>query len=238
MHIRPFLSKFGPYRIYLKDCLLIADRGYIDEELENSLTQEGVQFLIRGKVNTNGTIIKAFAEDGSILNEYTGRKLKELPAKLNCDVFVRTTKGNTLRVIHRYNPATKVEDKISILRTNVSRTKLGSKQLYLLYRVRWNIELFNKANKSGNNLKSINSSKKNVILIFLLLSLLVSIIKTFCGAKAVLRHGITNLSLLKLHKYNSLLYDFLYALAYKSRSCIYQIFKELLANGYCLQTKL
>ena len=223
---------------YLKDCLLIADRGYIDEELEQSLSEEGIQFLIRGKVNTNGTIIEAFAEDGSRLNEYIGKKLKDLPKKLNCDVTIRTAKGNTLRIIHRYNPAAKVEDKISILRTNIRRDKLGSKQIYLLYRVRWNIELFNKANKSGNNLKSINSSKKNVILIFILLSLLSSIIKTFCGTKAVLKHEITNLSLLKLHKYNDLFDDFVDALANKSRSTIYRIFKELLANiaEFCTRT--
>lgn len=227
------------FKEYLKDCLLIADRGYIDEELEHSLTESGVQFLIRGKINTNGTIIKAFAEDGSIIREYAGKKLKDLPAKCNCDVSIRTTKGNLLRIIHRSNPAAKVEDKISILRTNICRDKLGSKQLYLLYRVRWNIELFNKANKSGNNLKSINSCKKNVILIFILLSLLVSIIKTFCGTKAVLKHGITNLSLLKLHRYNDLFGDFLNALAYKSRSSIYQIFKELLADiaKFCTRTE-
>lgn len=213
---------------YLKDSLLIADRGYIDEELEKSLSDEGIQFLIRGKSNTNGTIIEAFAEDGSILKEYTSKKLKDLPKKLNCDVTIKTTRGNTLRIIHRYNPVAKDEDKISILRTNARRDKLGSKQLYLLYRVRWNIELFNKANKSGNSLKSINSSKKNVILIFILLSLLASIIKTFCGTKAVIKHKITNLSLLKLHKYNDLFNDFVNALAYKSRSTIYRIFKELL----------
>ena len=96
--------------------------------------------------------------------------------------------------------------------------------------MRWRVELFNKANKSGKNLKSINSSKKNVILIFILLSLLVSVIKSFCGAKSVIKHRITQLSLLKLHKYNDLFTKFLDAIAYKGRSRIYQIFKELLDN--------
>jgi len=62
---------------YLKDSLLIADRGYVDEELENSLSEAGIQFLIRGKVNTSGTITEAFAEDGTILNEYIGKRLKD-----------------------------------------------------------------------------------------------------------------------------------------------------------------
>lgn len=168
------------FKEYLKDCLLIADRGYIDEELEKALTEAGVQFLIRGRGNTNGTIVEAYADDGSKLNDYIGKKLKDLPSNLNCDVNIRTSQGNNLRIIHRHNRMAKNTEKLSILRTNITRSRLGSKQLYLLYKVRWNIELFNNANKSGNNLKSINSCKKNVILIFILLSLLASIIKTFC----------------------------------------------------------
>ena len=78
----------------------------------------------------------------------------------------------------------------------------------------------------------------DVILIFILVSLLASIIKTFCGAKAVIKHEITNLSLLKLHKYNDLFDDFVNALANKSRSTIYRILKELLANiaEFCTKT--
>lgn len=101
---------------------------------------------------------------------------------------------------------------------------------YLLYRIRWNIELFNKAAKSGCNLKSINSSKKNIILIFILLSLLVSLIKTYCAAKTMIRHKIDDLSLLKVHTYNVLYEKLLFAFAYRNRSTIYQVFKELLGE--------
>ena len=97
---------------------------------------------------------------------------------------------------------------------------------YLLYRIRWNIELFNKASKSGCNLKSINSSKKNIILIFILLSLLFSLIKTYCAAKTMIRHKIDDLSLLKVHTYNVLYEKLLFAFAYRNRSTIYQVFKD------------
>ena len=227
------------YREYLKDSLLIADRGYIDEELELSLTEAGIKFLIRGKVNTTGTIKSAFADDGMKLCEYRGERLRDLPSHLNADVDITTVKGNILRVIHRYNHKSKDTEKISILRTNIDRNILGAKQLYLLYKVRWNIELFNKANKSGNNLKSINSGRKNIILIFVLLSLLASIIKTFCGAKVVLKHGMSYLSMLKLHRYNGLFTAMFDALAHKNRSTIYQVFKELLDDIalFCRRTE-
>ena len=149
---------------------------------------------------------------------------------MNVDVTIRTSKGNTLRIIRRYNPNGKNRDKISVLRTSVHRKIAGAKQLYLLYRIRWNIELFNKAAKSGCNLKSINSSKKNIILIFILLSLLVSLIKTYCAAKTMIRHKIDDLSLLKVHTYNVLYEKLLFAFAYRNRSTIYQIFKELLGE--------
>lgn len=146
---------------------------------------------------------------------------------MNADVTIRTSKGNTLRLIRRYNPNGKNRDKISVLRTSIHRNIAGAKQLYLLYNIiRWNIELFNKASKSGCNLKSINSSKKNIILIFILLSLLFSLIKTYCAAKTMIRHKIDDLSLLKVHTYNVLYEKLLFAFAYRNRSTIYQVFKR------------
>ncbi len=164
------------------------------------------------------------------MRQYIGKKLKDIPHKMNVDVTIRTSKGNTLRIIRRYNPNGKNRDKISVLRTSVHRKIAGAKQLYLLYRIRWNIELFNKAAKSGCNLKSINSSKKNIILIFILLSLLVSLIKTYCAAKTMIKHKIDDLSLLKVHTYNVLYEKLLFAFAYRNRSTIYQVFKELLGE--------
>ena len=69
---------------------------------------------------------------------------------------------------------------------------------------------------------------KNIILIFLLLSLLVSIIKTYCGHKARFEHNINYLSLLKLHKRNLSFRKLFDALLNKGSSTVYQIFKELL----------
>ena len=58
--------------------------------------------------------------------------------------------------------------------------------------------------KKDLNLKSINSSKKNIILIFIQLSLLFSLIKTYFAAKTMIKHKIDDLSLLKVHTYNVL----------------------------------
>ena len=70
--------------------------------------------------------------------------------------------------------------------------------------------------------------KSFIILIFLLLSLLVSIIKTYCGHKARFEHNINYLSLLKLHKRNLSFRKLFDALLNKGSSTVYQILKELL----------
>ena len=82
--------------------------------------------------------------------------------------------------------------------------------------------------KRSSCLQSINSANKNIILIFLLLSLLVSIIKTYCGHKARFEYNINWLSLLKLHKLNQSFRKLFDALLNKGLSTVYQIFKELL----------
>ncbi|MBQ4246023.1 MAG: transposase, partial [Succinivibrio sp.] len=50
-----------------------------------------------------------------------------------------------------------------MIRTNIPKDRLCAKQIYLLYRIRWTIELFNKANKQSSCLQSINSANKNII---------------------------------------------------------------------------
>ena len=97
----------------------------------------------------------------------------------------------------------------------------------MLYRVRWSIELFNKANKRSNCLQSINSADKNIILTFVLLSLIASLTKTYCGIKAMLKKNIQWISILKLHKLNSVFSKLFKSLQSLKLSSIYQIFKDL-----------
>ena len=209
---------------------LLLIEATIDEALEQILIKDRAQFFIKGRANTNGTIVDAYTYDGHRLNQYIGKKQKDIHNKMNVEATVRTSKGNSLKIIRRYNPNGKNRDKISVLRTNVQRKLAGTKQPYQLYRIRWNIKQFNKAEKSGSNLKSIYSSKKNIILIFILLSLLVSLIKTYCAAKIMISLKIDDLSLLKVHAYNALYVKLLFTFAYRNRSTIYQIFKELLGE--------
>ena len=168
------------------------------------------------------------------------KTVNKLPVHTCADLDVTFASGHKNRIIVRYNSNCTDDDKRSILRTNIPRNRLGAKQIYLLYRLRWAIELFNKANKRSNSLKSINSANENIILTFILLSLTVSIIKTFTGLKCVISNGFAWISMLKLHKQNECFDVLIKALLFRKSSTVYQIFKELLDDIalLCQRTEL
>ena len=170
------------------NCLIIADRGYISEELEKNIEANNNYFIIKGKSNTAGTITSAKDLQGNIIPDCQGKKVSQLPDNINADLAVTSASGHNLRVVHHVNPlkdANEDKDSFSNLRTNIPANVMNAEQIYQLYRLRWQIELFNKANKSGNCLQSINSANHNIILTFILLSIADSILKTICAVEAM-----------------------------------------------------
>ncbi len=151
---------------------------------------------------TAATIDSAIGDDGKSILEFKGKTVNKIPSKSCADLYVTFASGHKNRIIVRYNSNCTDDDKRSILRTNIQRNRLGAKQIYHLYRLRWAIELFNKANKRSNCLKSIISANENIILSFILLSLTVSIIKTYTGLKCDKDNSFEWISKLKLHKQN------------------------------------
>ncbi|MDD6067908.1 MAG: transposase, partial [Succinivibrio sp.] len=211
-----------------KNCLIIADRGYISEDLEKRITDSGNLFLIRGKANTAGVITECFDDNGQNITKYIGKTVKTVPEQTGADLsVVSKLTDHKLRVVLRHNQNAKADEQRSVLRTNIPRECLCAKQIFMLYRVRWSIELFNKANKRSNCLQSINSADKNIILTFVLLSLIASLSKTYCGIKAMLKKNIQWISMLKLHKLNTAFSNLFRSLQSLNLSSIYQIFKEL-----------
>ena len=67
-------------------------------------------------------------------------------------------------ILRRYNPNSKNRDEIAVPRTIDQRQNTSCKQLYLLYRIRWNIELLNKAAESGKKLRALNQAKRTSFL--------------------------------------------------------------------------
>lgn len=60
------------------NCLIICDRGYIDEELEQRITDSGNLYLIRCKTNTAATVDKAIGDDGLLIHVLKGKTVNKL----------------------------------------------------------------------------------------------------------------------------------------------------------------
>lgn len=109
--------------------LIICDRGYVDEELEQKIDKSGNLYLIRGKTSTAASIDKAFVDEGKTIPEFKGKRVNKLHSHTCADLNVTFDSGHKSRVIVSYN-ANSSGDKRSILRTNIPRVRLGAKQIF------------------------------------------------------------------------------------------------------------
>lgn len=215
-----------------KNTLFIMDRGYVSDELERKIVESGNQYLVRGKSNAAGVIVKATSPDGTEHPEYAGKKVSEIAGRQDLDLLVKNKNGTVSRVMIYANP--KVEDsddteRFVVLRTSLKHEFLNPFKLYNLYRMRWQIELFNKANKTGNGLMAINSDKKPIIIAFLLMSIIASLIKSLVMMQAVIKGLITcdELSMLQVHMNLKVGFTDAILKLSKGRTTKFQVFKEL-----------
>src|SRR3989442_3039716 len=73
---------FLPEPASLQNCLLLADRGYLDLHYLQRVVQQGGFFLIRAKAGMNPQVIEAFREDGKRLRSLRNKPLQVIHAKL------------------------------------------------------------------------------------------------------------------------------------------------------------
>ena len=212
-----------------RNSLLIMDRGYVEDTLEDRITStNGNKFLIKGKCNMAGTVLKAYDVNGRGRRKYIGRKVSQLPKHLHLDLDVKLRNGRIIRVVQHVK--TKSRDNtnpVTILRTNIPRERITLKQLFLIYRLRWQVELYAKCLKSGNSLQSINSEILSVILSFINISMISSMCKNYFGIIAKLKRGIACLSILKLNCSSFVFAETILKFSVVSRNTRTQILKKL-----------
>ena len=230
----------------LKGKALIADRGYVSEKLEHDLIQAEIPFIIKGKKNmTTGTIIAAYGEDGSELEEYKGmqygdiNKNSKICRRLNPNQNSTRNSADESQSTGAYDVDS---DKYIYLRTNIKRKTLNIEKLFMAYRLRWRLEFFFEQLKQGECMRSINSSDKNIILIFVLLSIISALIKLFLTINAALKGNkkLIELSYLKIHN-KTHLFAKLYSVIGRARqSKIYEVMDEVekLILKYCLRSRV
>ena len=150
------------------------DRGYIDYDEELNYSSRDQWYLTRYRANVQGCVVTAFdGETGSPIEELTGKIPScELPKTVKAeyiDMLVKRLDEHGNEVIARVVRVRNSEGGFSYYGTNLPLDKVPAKSVYLLYRCRWEgSELTFKALQSGDGMRTINSSLKEIILTFML----------------------------------------------------------------------
>lgn len=165
----------------LKNCVWLADAGYPDFDRFKEIAEQNSYFIVRGLQSMNPIVhsLIAYDAEGKVKHTVTLEKpppLKQiahlLDKTLSYDMEVELSNKFKCRVIRSYVPDTmrsdrhaksKGKDGFAYFYTNFPREALDLKQVVAFYRLRWGIEIFWKALKSFNNLRSDRLLKDGVI---------------------------------------------------------------------------
>ena len=147
--------------------LLLADRGYDGTSYMEEICKAGGYFCIRSRASLDPTIMKIHRR-GSRYRELEGKRLSAVLAKLpkgkthDLDVawFKRDgTVDRSFRLLLNYHGP---EHGWMRLMTNLARDRFAATQIFTIYRLRWQVELYFKELKSYANLHAFSTSKAHI----------------------------------------------------------------------------
>jgi len=146
----------------LQGHLFLADRGYYSADFVIQLDKAGGFYVLRAKGLKKVLIHRAIREDGKELINVKYPQLsilqKRLPKKQMVDMDVEI-KGKMVRLIAIWSLK---EKRHTYLISNLKRDEFSMRDISLIYRVRWQVELLFKECKSYNNLHGFNTGKKTL----------------------------------------------------------------------------
>lgn len=216
-------------------CLWMADAGYVHFGFFAALDKLASFYLVRGTMNMNPTVLSlvVYDDDGQYIETITlgtptplKKLAPKLDKKLSYDMDVVLSNGHRCRVIRSYVPDTlrstrgakaKGKDGFAYFYTNLPREMLDLKQVIAIYHARWGIEIYWKALKSFNNLRTDRLLKNSVIHGMLLMCLAWLSLKIFMAKQAEPLLRGNKLSILKI--------------AIHSGEAILDLFKLILKKG-------
>ena len=154
----------------LKDILLMADAGYVSNELFKNIADAGGMFLIKLKSNTALVIDSCikYNDDGTLTDDIETTNQWDEPYCLNHKKFkdghtydfIVHNKSNEefkYRVVALYN---KAKGNYVYFATNIPQEALDAIQVSELYRSRWQIEISFRILKGFCTLKKISSTER------------------------------------------------------------------------------
>jgi hypothetical protein len=160
----------APPQTFAPGVLALFDLGYIDVARFITMTEQGAFFLTRLKESHNPEIVRVHVGLGS-KREARGMKLDEALGyvlhddKGFIDVDVRVVTGNRTAVLRAVATVDADGTRYWYL-TNVARDVLSVQDVADTYRLRWEIELFNKQIKSGAGLSALLAWRASAVQAF------------------------------------------------------------------------
>jgi len=158
-----------------KGVLHLVDRGYSSASKWHEADSVGAFFLTRMKANYNPRVIRSNRPHRGRSRKLDGYRLRTAIRRLTrryidvtCE-FTVTPDGapkftREFRVVGVYNLE---ERDYHLYVTNVPQSMLVDEDIDQLYRLRWEVETFFKANKSGLGLEEISSAKPHIVRTFI-----------------------------------------------------------------------
>ncbi len=166
----------------LSHTLMMIDAGYFNIEYFMAVNDREGCFLCRAPQSINPVIHQAIHEDGKIYHRYEKQKLKDVlsrfprDAQMDLDVEWAQASGQTLRLVVRWNGQKK---KWIFIVTNLNREEFSLGDVFLAYRLRWQIELAFKEVKSYASWHRFNTACETLAASLILASFIVAILKRF-----------------------------------------------------------
>ncbi len=160
----------------LSRCLVLLDQGYSSPSLWRRIANVGGYFLTRLPRDRDPRVVADNRPRGGRARPLTGRPLQQALRGLKRDVVdvsctfrctvrkYRSAKNHrveeTFRVVALRNPKT---HHYTLFVTNVSAKRLPAELVGRAYRLRWEVELFFKAGKSGLGLHELPTTKPHIV---------------------------------------------------------------------------
>lgn len=179
--------QFLPQPEQVRGQLLLADRGYFGCEYLQRLDDAGASFIMRGKVDMNPLIVKAFGPDGKELEQFRDQPLKAVKARLlkhacvDLDVAFRRHGKPPCRCRVVVHPHLRNDATARYLVTNLARTDFTAEHISDGYRLRWQVELLFKEWKSHANLHAFDTANPNIAEGLIWASLCAATVKRYCA---------------------------------------------------------
>lgn len=185
--------QFAPQPEELRGVLILEDRGYQDRDFFRETSKAGGSFIVRGTKSIKPKILKAYVS-GRRVRGLEGRKLdpKRLP-RATVDMDIEWGRGEKVyrgRLIAIYKLGKRNRKTYTFLHTNLARKEFNAKEIGILYRLRWQVELLFKEWKSHANLHRFDTSNPHIAEGLIWASLLAATLKRSIAHAAGFAHDV------------------------------------------------